>query len=107
MPSFKPVIVTTTVSSPEEAERISMLLLEQRLAACVQAESIQSKYVWEGKICVDEEIRLTIKTARCHFGAIEKIILQNHGYECPQILMIPVHRGYKPYLRWLKQAVGC
>lgn len=107
MPQFKPVLIITTVPTPAEAETIGSLLLEQKLAGCVQAESIQSKYLWEGKICHDEEIRLTIKTARCHFGAVEKTIRQHHSHECPQIIMLPVHRGHTPYMKWLKAGVGC
>lgn len=107
MPQFKPVIITTTVAEPAEAERIGSLLLENRLAACVQYENIRSRYIWEGKICSDDEIRITIKTARCHFGAVEKIILQNHSYECPQILMLPIHRGHRPYMKWFKEHTGC
>ena len=52
------------------------------------------------------EIRLTIKSARCHYAAVEKTIRALHSYECPQILMQPVSRGFTPYLRWAKAALG-
>ncbi|MCS4533119.1 divalent-cation tolerance protein CutA [Neisseria montereyensis] len=106
MPQFKPVVVTTTVPNREEAERIGSLLLTQQLAACVQYEPIFSQYVWEGSLCSDEEIRIVIKTARCHYKAIEKIIVQNHSYDCPQIIMQPISRGFIPYLRWMKTQLG-
>ena len=95
MPAFKPVIVTTTAPTREEAEKIGGLLLEKHLAACVQYETITSQYLWNGEICRDDEIRITIKT-----------IIANHSYECPQILMQNVSRGFVPYLRWLKQCLG-
>ena len=33
-------------------------------------------------------------------------ILAHYSYECPQILMQNVSRGYAPYLRWLMQSLG-
>ena len=61
MPAFKPVIVTTTAPTREEAEKIGGLLLEKHLAACVQYETITSQYLWNGEICRDDEIRITSK----------------------------------------------
>ena len=106
MAAFKLVIVTTTVPTREEDEKISSLLLEKQLAACVQHEAITSQYLWNGEICRDDEIRITIKTSRHCYREIQKTILANHSYECPQILMQNVSRGYAPYLRWLKQSLG-
>ena len=106
MPAFKPVIVTTTAPTREEAEKIGGLLLEKHLAACVQYETITSQYLWNGEICRDDEIRITIKTSRHCYHEIQKNIIANHSYDCPQILMQNVSRGFVPYLRWLKQCLG-
>lgn len=106
MPPFKPVIITTTFANRRQAKAVGQALLQAGLAACIQYETIRSQYVWNGEICCDDEIRMVIKTARCHYAAVEKTILQHHDYECPQILMQAISRGYRPYLRWLKQAVG-
>lgn len=101
MPACQPAIVLTTSPSQAEAERIGKLLLQQRLAACVQYEAIQSQYLWQGKLCCDSEIRLTIKTAERHYPAVERLILEQHSYDCPQILLLPVSGGAEGYLKWL------
>ena len=101
MSAFKPVIVTTTAPTCEEAEKIGSLLLEKQLAACVQYEAIQSQYLWQGELCCDSEIRLTIKTAEQHYPAVERLILEQHSYDCPQILLLPVPGGAEGYLKWL------
>lgn len=106
MPQFKPVIITTTMPTHEEAEKIGLLLLENRLAACVQYETIASHYVWQGEVCRDEETRMVIKSSRCHYQAVEKLILANHSYDCPQILMQAVSGGWRGYLRWMKTQMG-
>ncbi len=106
MPSSKPVIITTTAPDRAEAEKIGGLLLSEQLAACVQYDEIRSQYVWDGEIRTDSEIRITIKTTRNRYGKIEKLIRQHHSYDCPQILMVTVSRGFKPYLAWLRNASG-
>ena len=57
------ITVYTTVSSTEEAKKISCGLVETKLAYCVNTiPSIQSTYLWDGKLCVDDELLLIIKT---------------------------------------------
>ena len=106
MPMYKPVIITTTVATLEQADKIAAVLLEKKLAACVQFENIISCYKWQGQVCREEEIRLVIKSARCNYNAVEKVIVQNHDYDCPQVLMQSVSRGFVPYLRWAKAQLG-
>ncbi len=57
--SFCVVFCTT---SPGEAERIARALVEERLAACVNITPVRSCYLWEGKLNLDEEELLIIKT---------------------------------------------
>ena len=53
MPNF--IQVSTTVPSREDAERIARLLVEQRLAACVQVLGpISSTYRWKGQVETSE-----------------------------------------------------
>lgn len=105
MNAFQPVIILTTTANQAEAEIITKALLEKHLAACVQYENIRSDYVWQGKVCSDNEIRLTIKSERRCYAEIEQIILQHHSYECPQILMLEVSGGLPEYLGWLQHAL--
>ena len=115
MPAFKPVVIITTAAGREEAERIGSALLERKLAACVQYEDIVSEYVWQGGLCrsaevrvviKSAEVRVVIKSARRHYSAVEKIILAHNGYNCPQIVMQPIQRGLRAYLRWMEAQLG-
>lgn len=102
MPAFQPAVITTTCPGRAEAEHLGSLLLQQRLAACVQYDAIQSQYLWQGQLCRDNEIRLTIKTDARHYPAIERLIRQHHPYECPQILLLSISGGSEGYLKWLQ-----
>ena len=106
MSNFKPIIVITTLPNLASAELIGVLLLEKKLAACVQYENIVSQYMWEEKMCRDNEVRLSIKTSRHLYKETQKQIVQHHPYECPQVLMLPVSKGFAPYLRWFKRVLS-
>jgi periplasmic divalent cation tolerance protein len=94
--------VVTTMASQEIAEKIAQALLKQRLAACVQTIGpVKSTYRWKGQIESALEWQCWIKTRRAKYDAVAKVIQQNHTYEVPEILAIPIVAGAEPYLRWL------
>ena len=94
-------MILTTVGSRDEAERISELLVLRRYAACVQISSINSTYRWEGEIHKDAEYLLLIKTKIDLYNQVESAILENHSYEVPEIIQIPVMQGFNGYLGWI------
>jgi len=55
------VQVLTTAGSEEEAGRIAELLVERRLAACVQ---VVSRYRWRGAVEEEREWQCLAKTTR-------------------------------------------
>jgi periplasmic divalent cation tolerance protein len=94
-------IVMTTTDSYEEAEMIARSLLEKRLAACVQIQSVDSFYRWNGEIGRDAEKLLFCKTADDRFEALRDAILALHSYETPEIVRVPITGGLDRYLTWL------
>jgi periplasmic divalent cation tolerance protein len=99
----EPIQVLTTTASKEDAERIAQVLLERRLAACVQIDGpIISKYWWQQKIETSEEWRCLIKSRRDLYADLEAAIGEFHPYDVPEILAIPVLDGSAAYLGWLQ-----
>src|SRR5262245_12051559 len=85
------VVVLTTVESMDDGERLARSLVERELAACVQLlPPMTSIYRWEGKIERASEILLLIKTARAAYPALETVIKQEHPYQTPEIIALPV-----------------
>ncbi len=96
-------MILTTCGSQEEAERIAEVLVSRRVAACVQVSNIHSTYRWEGKVHKDAEYLLLIKTQARLYEKVEAAILENHSYEVPEIIQLPITQGSKNYLEWLEE----
>ncbi len=97
------VQVVTAVGNEDEAEKISQMVVEKRLAGCAQVIGpITSIYWWKGKIERAEEWLCLIKSRADLYQELESTILEVHSYENPEILAIPVINGSKRYLAWLE-----
>jgi len=83
------------------------LLVSRRLAACVQIlPGLESHYRWKGKKETSHEVFLLIKTKISVYKKLEKTLLQNHPYDVPEIICLPMIRGSKAYLDWINEAVS-
>ena len=94
-------IIITTTDSEEEARSLSAKLVESRLAACVQVSGIQSFYAWKGEVHNDPEFKLLIKTRRELYPKVESFLCENHSYEVPEIIEVPIRSGVEGYLWWI------
>ena len=94
-------VLLTTLPSRAEAARMADLLVEERLAACVQMVSIDSVYRWEGALQHEPETLLLIKTRTALFEPAIARIRQNHPYSVPEIVGTPFLAGLSAYLDWI------
>src|SRR6266700_980489 len=96
------IVVLSTCASEEEAERLARLLVDARLAACVNVvPRVKSYYRWKGAIETAEEFLLVIKSSRHLFEALRTELEKDHSYEVPEVLALPVVDAARNYLTWL------
>ncbi len=96
------IVVFCACGSADEAESIARLLVERRLAACVNIVSpVRSIYRWQGKIEDAAEWLLLIKTSTPRFAQLSDALRAAHSYEVPEIVALPVIDGSPAYLEWL------
>lgn len=100
--TIEAAVITTTVSSQEEAARLGSSLVDQRLAACVQEIAINSRYRWDDEVRCDPEILLVIKTAPDRVESTIEALESAHPYDVPEMLVLDVVAGARPYLDWLR-----
>ena len=96
-------IVLCTCPDKATARRIARRLVQERLAACVQAFPIESVYIWQGEVCEDAEMALLIKSRAQMFPRIAAAIKEIHPYEIPEIVRLPIADGWPPYLDWIEK----
>lgn len=103
MPTDSSVIfVYMTAGSPEEAQRIGRVLVEEGLAACVNIlPEMISIYRWQGQVEDGRESVMIAKTRTDRFDVLAARVRDLHSYETPCIVELPLGRGDAPYLDWL------
>ena len=97
------LLVVTNLPDRESAEKLAALLIERRLAACVNILApCGSVYRWQGEIRHEEEHPLLIKTVEDRYAELEASIRANHPYELPEIIAVPLIHGLPAYLQWVE-----
>src|ERR1039457_3237232 len=100
------IVVLSTCATQEEAEKLARILVEERLAACVNViPKIRSYYRWKGGVQSAEECQLVIKSSRPRFVALRKAIEKLHSYKVPEIISLQVVEGADPYMNWLEESL--
>jgi periplasmic divalent cation tolerance protein len=96
----------TTVEKLEDGERLAGLLVERELAACVQIlPPMVSIYRWQGTVERASEVLILIKTTQAAYPRLETAIKENHPYQTPEIIALPVVAGSGGYQSWLEASV--
>lgn len=87
---MKHIIIQTTTSTKKEAKKIAKILIESKLAVCVQISKIKSLYSWKNKLYNEKEYLLNIKTKKENYKKIQSKIKENHSYDLPEIIAVDI-----------------
>jgi periplasmic divalent cation tolerance protein len=77
-------------------------LVDDRLAACGHnIPAIRSIYRWQGQVHDEGEARLALHTRRSLVPAISKRTNDEHPYEVPCVIALPIADGNPAYVQWV------
>lgn len=100
-------LVLVTTASRKEARAIARVILEKKLAACVNiVPRIESHFWWQGKLDSAGEYLLVIKSERGRFQKLCALVRAHHSYEVPEIIAVPVVDSEKTYARWWSRSLA-
>jgi periplasmic divalent cation tolerance protein len=100
------ILVLMTASSEDEARKIAQLLLEKHLIACANILGpVESRFWWREKIEVAKEYYVLMKSDEKLFKKLSETIKKMHSYDVPEILAVPIVKGWQQYFRWLKASL--
>lgn len=101
------VDITVTASNPDELADLTRTLVEEGLVACGNIiPGVRSIYTWEGAIEDDAEALVVLHTRRDLVQQVIDRITEEHPYEAPQILALPVVDAHPGYEKWLRDATA-
>ena len=96
------LLVFTSVPDHESALTLARMLVERRLAACVNVLGTATAiYRWQETVETAHEVPVLIKTRRPLYAEVEAAIRDIHSYELPEIIAVPIERGLPRYLEWV------
>jgi periplasmic divalent cation tolerance protein len=99
-------LAMTTTPTREDAEALAERLIINKAAACVQIAEISSIFVWDGKINKDREFLLMIKGRSDLIAQVQEIVLAQHKYDIPELVMLDIVDGSAKYFAWMRQATS-
>ena len=96
-------IVLCNCPDPESAERLAVLMVERRLAACAnRLPGVRSIYRWQGRVEQAEECSVLFKTTAERYPDLESCLKAEHPYAIPEIVAWPISAGLDGYLDWVR-----
>lgn len=98
------LIVFSTMNSAEEAEQFAHRLIQDRLAACVHIlPQGRSFYRWQGQVEDTAEYTLLIKTTASRYTELQTFFREQHPYDVPELIAVPITQGLPEYIHWIAQ----
>lgn len=106
-PKMTNIMVFMTTATKQEAQKIVRSLLDKHFIACANIIGpVDSEFWWQGKIDKAKEFLVLMKSDEKLFEKLSKTIKDIHSYEIPEILALPIVRGWAPYLEWLNSTLS-
>jgi periplasmic divalent cation tolerance protein len=101
------VVVWTTIGSTADGREMASILVNERLAACVNVlPEMASVYRWQGQVETDHERQLVIKTTVSRVAALRERVHELHDYDVPEFLVMPIVGGSEAYLNWIRESTA-
>ena len=94
-------IITTSIDCVDKAKHIAKQILFERLSPCVQIISnINSLYTWNDQIEESKEFLIIIKCTSKNQNDITALVLENHSYDVPEIIVTDFDIINPDYQKW-------
>ncbi|MER5973664.1 divalent-cation tolerance protein CutA [Streptomyces sp. NPDC002055] len=96
------VIAQTTIDDEGQAMALARGAVESKLAAGVHIDApVTAVYWWKSEVETAREWRISYMTTTDHLQQLEAWLSENHPYDVPQWITLPVTGGSEAYLSWV------
>jgi periplasmic divalent cation tolerance protein len=95
-------LIYVTTPDIHEARNLGGMLVEQRLAACVNIiQPVESMFWWEGEVQRSEEAAFVAKTTGDLVPRLIDFVKEKHSYDCPCVVVLDIKAGNPDFLKWI------
>jgi periplasmic divalent cation tolerance protein len=98
------IVIISTYPDKKSISRVSHIVVEKKLAACVNYTKINSVYTWKNKIQDTTEFLALFKTTSGSKQKLKETIAKTHPYEVPEIIELKMDNVNLPYMKWLEKS---
>jgi periplasmic divalent cation tolerance protein len=96
--------VIITAPDPDWLTEFSRRLIADRLCSSGHnITEVRSLYRWRGEIHDRPEARVTLRTRRSLVKRIVERARDEHPYEVPSVVAVPIIDGNPDYIRWIHE----
>ena len=98
------IVIVSTYPDKKSISRVAHIVVEKKLAACVNYTKINSVYTWKNKIHDTKEFLALFKTTTTSKQKLKETIAKTHPYEVPEIVELKMDDVSLPYVKWLEES---
>ena len=98
------IVIVSTYPDKKSISRVARIVVEKKLAACVNYTEINSVYTWKNKIQDTTEFLALFKTTNGSKQKLKETIASSHPYEVPEIVELKMDNVSLPYMKWLEES---
>lgn len=98
------IIIVSTYPDKKSISRVAHVVVEKKLAACVNYTKINSVYSWKDKIEDAGEFLVLFKTTTKSKQRLKEEIAKSHPYQVPEIVELKMDDANVPYMKWLEES---
>ena len=95
------IVIVSTYPDKKSISKVAHVVVERKLAACVNYVKINSIYSWKDKIEDVGEFLALFKTTAKSKQQLKEEIAKSHPYTVPEIVELKMDNVSVPYMKWL------
>lgn len=98
--------VTTATPGRADAEALARRAVEARLAASAQVIGPVGSFFWHsGEFGTGEEWQLSLVTSKALYPALERLLLDEHPWQTPELCAVEIVEASPGYAEWLRKTL--
>ncbi len=98
------IVIVSTYPDKKSISKVAHIVVEKKLAACVNYTEINSVYTWKNKIQDTKEFLALFKTTSDSKQKLKETIARSHPYKVPEIVELKMDSISLPYMKWLEES---